>query len=131
MQRPPREKRDWQERRDMQVTGTSVGRAEVSSAGTLKAIGIQQTRCSKRLSSKAAAPKKAEVEVTVKRRAGSSLLNLSLSLDLPITLAAFLGILLGWQEEKGNSQHQVDPDQHYTFHPIRLSIYSYESYNQH
>jgi hypothetical protein len=33
--------------------------------------------------------KKAEVEVKVKRRTGSCLLNLSLSLNLPITLVDF------------------------------------------
>jgi hypothetical protein len=38
--------------------------------------------------------KKVEVEVKVTRRAGPSLLNLSLSLDLPITLAGFFSILL-------------------------------------
>jgi hypothetical protein len=37
---------------------------------------------------------KAEVEVKVKRQTGSCLLNLSLSLNLPITLADFLNSLL-------------------------------------
>jgi hypothetical protein len=37
--------------------------------------------------------KKAEVEVKVKHRTGSCLLNLSLSLNLPITLADFFSIL--------------------------------------
>jgi hypothetical protein len=38
--------------------------------------------------------KKVQVEVKVKRRTGSCLLNLSLSLNLPITLAGFFNSLL-------------------------------------
>jgi hypothetical protein len=45
--------------------------------------------------------KKAEVEVKVKRRTGFCLLNLSLSLNLPITLAVFFSILLVEREAGG------------------------------
>jgi hypothetical protein len=38
--------------------------------------------------------KKAEVEVTVKGQTGSRLLNLSLSLNLPLKLEGFFSILL-------------------------------------
>jgi hypothetical protein len=43
---------------------------------------------------------------------------------------SFFSIQLGRQEEKGNSQHQVDPDQHCTFHPVRFSVHCHEPYNQ-
>jgi hypothetical protein len=51
--------------------------------------------------------KKAEVEVKVKRRGGSSLLNLSLSLDLPITLAGFFSILINTASPHHPVRHDV------------------------
>ena len=46
---------------------------------------------------------KAEVEVKGKRQIGSCLLNLSLSRNLPITLAGFFSILLDWFTHIGHS----------------------------
>jgi hypothetical protein len=50
--------------------------------------------------------------------------------EIRTKLARVFSILSSRQKEKGDRQHEVHPDQHHTFHPVRFSVHCHEAHNQ-